>query len=526
MQKKYKKFNIIHPFLLSLFPVLFIYSHNINETPVQEIFLPALLILFGAVLLWLLTRFIIKNNEKSAFIISLLLVLSFSYGHIYLLIDDFTLGNSDIGRHRYLLIPFAISFIVGTYYFVKTKVNLNNMSTIFNVFAVTVLALVLINIVTYNIENIDSFGSELIIAKTSSALFDTTIETIPHHQGEIKNYPDVYYIVLDAYTSSSSLKKFLNYDNQEFVSYLTNKGFKVNHNSYTNYPSSLLSIASTLNMRYLNFLTEDQVGHQVLKIPEKMIVENTVMQNFKSAGYKIIFFHKPFSYIDSSQLFDLEMCGRNKYIDSQLLSMTIRTSILGFFLEEWEKNELREAILCSFSELPKQQQKFDEPIFVFSHILIPHPPYLFSPEGKPVSSARPQGLEDWDYKEGYINSVKFANKKIKQVVDELLTDLENPPVIIIQADHGSLFDFDPNNISNEYIEQITSIFSAYYLPGMEKNLPTDVITSVNTFRIIFNSYFNTDYDLLENKIYLIDPAGTSDDAPEYFVDITDVLIPP
>ena len=66
-----------------------------------------------------------------------------------------------------------------------------------------------------------------------------------------------------------------------------------------------------------------------------------------------------------------------------------------------------------------------------------------------------------------------------------------------------------------------SIFSAYYLPGIEENFPDDVFTSVNTFRIIFNSYFNTDYDLLENKIYWIDDYG-----PEYFVDVTDVLIPP
>ena len=520
MQKNYKKFNIIHPFLLSLVPVLFIYSQNINETPVQEIILPTLLILSGAVLLWLLTRFIIKNNEKSAFIISLLLFLSFSYGHIYLLIDDFTLGNSDIGRHRYLLIPFAISFIVGTYYFVKTKVNLNNMSTIFNVFAVTVVAIILINIGAYNIENIDSFGSELITTETPLATYDTTIETFTPRQGEIKNYPDIYYIILDAYTSSSSLKKFLNYDNQEFVSYLTNKGFEVNRESYSNYPNTLPSITSTFNMRYLNFLTEGQIGHQ-LHIPEKMIVENTVMQNFKSAGYKIIILHKPFTTLASSSLFDLEFCKRNKYIDSQLLSMTIRTSILGFTLEKWQEHEMRETALCNFSELSKQQQKFDEPIFVFSHILIPHPPYLFSPEGKPVSPVRPQGLEDWDYKEGYINSVKFANKKITQVVDKLLTDPENLPVIIIQADHGSQFNFDPSKPSNENIEQLMSIFSAYYLPDIEENLSDDIFTSVNTFRIIFNSYFNTDYDLLENKIYWIDDYG-----PEYFVDVTDVLIPP
>ena len=284
MQKNNKKFNIIHPFLLSLCPVLFIYSQNIRETPVQEVILLTLLFLFAAALLWLLTRFIIKNNEKSSLIISLLLVLSFSYGHIYLLVDDFTLGNTDIGRHQYLLIPFAISFVAGIYYFVKTKRRLNNASTISNAIAVTFLAVTLISIVTYNIENIDSFGSELITAKTSLALFDTTIETIPPHQGEIKNYPDVYYIVLDAYTSSSSLKKFLNYDNQEFVSYLTNKGFNVNHKSYSNYDGSLYSITSTFNMRYLNFLIEDQIGQKVLHIPEKMIAENTIMQNFNMYG--------------------------------------------------------------------------------------------------------------------------------------------------------------------------------------------------------------------------------------------------
>ena len=527
MQKKYKKFNVIHPFLISLVPVLFIYSQNIHEISILKFLFLVLSIFLVAVLLWLLVRFIIKNNEKAGLIISLLLVLSFSYGHIYLLVDDFTLGNSDLGRHRYLIIPFVISFIVGTYYFVKTKVKLNKVTTIFNVFAATFLAIILINIVGSNVENIDSFDGTLITTNTSLATYGADIEIISPHQDEFKNHPDVYYIVLDGYTSSSSLKKFLNYDNQEFVSYLTNKGFKVNHNSYSNYPGSLPSIASTLNMRYLNFLTEGEIGQRELHIlSEKMMMENTVMQNFKSAGYEIIILHKPFATVTSSPLFDLELCNRNKYIDSQLLSLTIRTSILGFSLEKWQEHEMRETTLCNFSELPKQQQKFDEPIFVFSHILIPHPPYLFSPEGKPVSSVRPQGLEDWDYKEGYINSLKFANKKITQVVDELLTDPENPPVIIIQADHGTQFDFDPSKTSNENIEQLMSNFSAYYLPGIDKNFPDDVITPVNTFRIIFNSYFNTDYDLLENKIYWEDIHGTFDDVPEYFIDVTDVLIPP
>ena len=115
----------------------------------------------------------------------------------------------------------------------------------------------------------------------------------------------------------------------------------------------------------------------------------------------------------------------------------------------------------------------------------------------------------------------FANKKITQIVDELLTDPENLPVIIIQADHGFGINVDSNKLTKENLEQRMSILSAYYLPGVEENLSDDVTTSVNTFRMIFNSYFNTDYDLLENKIYVNDENN-----PDYWIDVTDVLTSP
>ena len=519
MQQNYKKLNFIHPFLFSLFPVLFIYSQNVHELPTQEIILPILSILSTAVLLWFLARFITKNNKKSGFIISLLLVLSFSYGHVYFLVDDFTLGNSDIGRHQYLLIPFVISFIAGTYYFAKTKRKLDNASTIATSITAILLVIVIINTVTYNVENISMLDNEKNTSYMSVNVYEPNIVYLSSNLDDIKNYPDVYYIILDGYMNSNSLKEFLNHDNQEFVAYLTDNGFKVNHESYSNYPSSDLSVISTLNMRYLNFLDNNQI--KPVQIPNKMYVENSVMQNFKSAGYKIVNIQRPFPFISSPSLFDLTVCERNKYIDSQLFSMTMRTSILVFLLEKWEERELREASLCNFSELVMQQQKFNEPMFVFSHILVPHPPYIFGPEGESISSVRPQGLESWENQEGYINSVKFANKKIQHVVEELLNDVEDPPVIIIQADHGIGFDFEASNPSNDGITQKMSIFSAYYLPGIEKNLSDDVITPVNTFRIIFNSYFNTDYDLLENKMYL-----TDDNSINYFIDVTDVLTSP
>ena len=61
---------------------------------------------------------------------------------------------------------------------------------------------------------------------------------------------------------------------------------------HSNYFGTELSTISTLNMRYLNFLTEEKDGYQEFPPPERMYEENIVMQNFKSAGYKIILIHK------------------------------------------------------------------------------------------------------------------------------------------------------------------------------------------------------------------------------------------
>ena len=136
--------------------------------------MPVLLILFAAVLLWLLTRFILKNNEKSAFIISLLLVLSFSYGHIYLLVDDFTLGNSDIGRHQYLLIPFVVTFIFGVYYFVKTKRRLNNATTISNASGFTITK---VDDNSFTFETTDDVGTTPVILASSSVYWNNILNS-------------------------------------------------------------------------------------------------------------------------------------------------------------------------------------------------------------------------------------------------------------------------------------------------------------------------------------------------------------
>ncbi len=96
------------------------------------------------------------------------------------------------------------------------------------------------------------------------------------------------------------------------------------------------------------------------------------------------------------------------------------------------------------------------------------------------------------------------------------------PIIIIQADHGTASGFNEHSLNNaqyvttKMLQERMRIFNTYYLPSFEYIQLYDSITPVNTFRIIFNHYFDTNYELLNNKSYF-----STSQAPFRFVDVTE-----
>ena len=83
MQENSKKFIVIHPILIALFPVLLVYSQNIHLILIQGIIFPILIILGTTIAIWASIRFILKNTRKSALLTSLYVFLFFSYGIIF-----------------------------------------------------------------------------------------------------------------------------------------------------------------------------------------------------------------------------------------------------------------------------------------------------------------------------------------------------------------------------------------------------------------------------------------------------------
>ena len=471
-----------------------------------DILIPVLVIVPISLTIFFILKLILKDSKKAALIVSIGLVLFFTYGHFYNILKGFTILDEVIGRHRYLIIPFILSIIIPTYFIIKSKIDFQNITKIVNGISIVLVIMVFINISTFGMTEIESY---------SVIHYESTND--PMKLQNIHNTPDVYYIILDEYGGPESMK-YLNYDNSKFYEFLKEKKFIMPEKPTGNYPISQFSIASSLNMEYLSDLSNSVGKNSKSYIPIiEMVYNSQVIKNFKSLGYEIIIFDSEFVPAENFVLVDDIKCHKNA-MDSILLDSITRISMIGYFVERNDEEKRRDQIKCAFSEIKTIGNNKDKPIFAFIHILLPHTPYIFGPNGESVIPGDSISSEIWNEKIAYIDQLKFANKEITKVIEKIL-DKNEKSIIILQSDHGSGLDVDFKNPNESMMLQRLSILNAYYAPEISENRFHENITPVNSFRIIFNDYFNGNYEILEDRNY-----WSHGGAPWDFDDVTEIIV--
>jgi len=492
MQKSAKRAYVFHPFLFAIFFILFLYSDNIHLLLLKGILFPLFLSLTVAFGLWVLLRYILKNEKKAGFLVSLTVLVFFSYGHFFNLITG---EEQNLGFEKeHLLIIYLALLGLGAYYFVKTKRKLDNATLISNGIAITMIVLVGINIISFNVDSFALFQDFRNTEENSLSL--TTI---------VKK-PDVYYILLDGYANAVILNDYLGYDNHEFIDFLIKKKFYVTDEyTFSNYPWTSLTIPSVLNMNYVNNISTDfQTKSQRQAVLYEMINQNSVMRNFKSMNYTVINFDSMWWGDRNIKIADENLC-QDLFIDFRFLLALERTTILS--ANKYIDKEItpllygqkRQKILCEFSELEKIRDRIEGPIFAYVHIMAPHPPFVFDDNGMPVN-VQPKKRDIDGLTKAYLNQLKFINGKTEVVLEQLLSKNKDPPIIVIQSDHGTRV-VPENSTDEESVIIRYGNFYAYYFPQSEYDLDLKTVTPVNTFRQIFNNYFDGEYELLDELLY-------------------------
>jgi hypothetical protein len=215
---------------------------------------------------------------------------------------------------------------------------------------------------------------------------------------------------------------------------------------------------------------------------------------------------------------DVNLCEFKQINSNSLMNELLLSSMLGYIQERFTEQGRRDAILCTFDELYTINEKIPKQKFVFGHILLPHSPFIFGPNGEHVTPGIPLNSSKWDERKAHVDQIKFANKKLKILIDKLL-ESEEKPIIILQGDTGSLYTGDFSESSIITIRERLSNLNAIYIPDEKYDLFYDGITPVNTFRIIENTIFNGDYLLLKDKTY-----WSTKDTPNNYEDVTNHLL--
>jgi len=331
------------------------------------------------------------------------------------------------------------------------------------------------------------------------------------------NTPDIYYIILDGYGRKDMLQTIHGFDNSMFLDALEQRGFVVASDSQSNYHRTLLSLSSSLNMQYLDTMSS-AMGDSNLWWPVSDAVQHSETRRILvNWGYKTVFFANNGDYSDirDGDFYEAPFPIQLNIFNSRFLNLTnlgLLAEIDQLGIADLSYDTHRRIILHNFERLPEVAAT-EGPKYVFAHIVAPHPPYVFDQTGNPVDPAYPFTLSI-EERAGYIEQLQFINQAILTTVDGILANSEAPPIIIIQGDHGPGTMTNHDSLEKSCLYERFSILNAYYLPSVNKSsVPMD-ISPVNSFRFIFNTYFNGDLELLPNRQYF----STS----EHFYQFTDV----
>ncbi len=483
-----------HPLLFVVYPALFLYSQNLGEVGPSEVVGP--LVVLGLVALAALAglSLVFGDPRRAAIVVSVFAIGMLTYGFV-----DTALAIPGWLQQIVWIVLMVGSVLVA----IRIKDRLPTLTTALNGVSAVLVGLTLIAIVPHAAATVGGVSPG-----TSPAPSAGTAPTRGSTAGAKPR--DIYWIVLDRYGSSRALDVGFKIVDNDFYGWLAEHGFAVNADSHANYVKTSLSMASTLRMDFLDDIAtrmgKDSDDHQ----PVFDVFQDPPAGRFlKDRGYRYIHIGSYYSPTRSSKLADenLHVSSASDFAaalyDYSALPAISRR--LGLTDSAPLRERHRANALFDFDTLEHVRAE-PGPKFVMAHVLMPHPPYVFKSDGTFVADESTPGGAT------FASQLAYTNARMKALLEPLLALPEaDRPIIVVQADEGpyptryarDTIGFDWSTATAAELETKYGILNAMYLPGLPagKTLPYPTISSVNTFRLLFDDYFDANLPLLPDRSF-------------------------
>jgi hypothetical protein len=499
-----------HPLLFAVYPVLQLFVWNLSEVRFADT-LPALACALALACLVVAAAWILlRNLPKAAAMAALFLWLFFSWGNIHLGLKGVRIGYFHLAQF-WVIGTFFLATLACAGLALRRARDLFNLTRILNA---TGLFLVVSCLVLLCVQ----------LSKRQS--LPKAAEPKPPAPRALAGpgyHPDIYFILLDQYPRSDSLKLFCGGDNRPFLDGLRNLGFYVADRSASNYPRTVMTIASMLNMAYLDEKLLGPVKEDCLDlgVPAGAIAHNAVFDFMREHGYRTVYLPPEYGAgrpedVDLRLESGANLSEFNKYV----LEMTPIEPIVQWLGLGCSAAELhRKHLLFTLESLRRLPRMGMSPFFVYAHLLCPHTPIVWGANGEeiyfdPPLSEREAWKRSPESKRLFAGQVAYLSKQVEETVAAIIAESREPPVIIVCSDHGTEFEVDWSSAENSNAQERMADLAAFYFPKGGDRLLYPTITNVNFFRIALDCYFGTTYGLLPDRSYF-----STDGKPYRFVPV-------
>ncbi len=499
-----KKHVPFYPILFMLWYSVSLYVYNRGEAQFEDVWRSLVVSLVAISIIWGLLVAWFRNWAVGAFFSWLVLVFCLTYRLQYELIFDWF---PRVTHGWASTIPFVL-FGAAWYATSWFTTRLAHATFVLNVVG-GILLLVPISEVAFEYWEfgMDAEGKGIPVAQELT-------RGIPGKSGDRKTLPNIYYIILDGYGRSDVLKDMYGFNNHEFIAGLHQRGFFVARNSQANYPQTVLSLASSLNLQYLTHLPKQYGPRSQSRAPlMKEINENLLMSFLQAQGYQTVAFSSgiAFTELRSAEQY-ISVPGACNEWELLFLGQTpfpfLMQHLFGHSLFDVHKHRLK-----YMSENVAEVIVPDRPSFVFAHFVAPHPPFVLGEQAPFIGKENMFSFRDGshyrsyyqkssqEYQKRYLEQLKALNGLIVAMLDKVLSHTSRPSVIVLQGDHGPGAFVDWEDRSNTNLRERMSILNAIYIPEGDSLPLYHDITPVNTFRMILQEYFKVSSPLLEDEAF-------------------------
>lgn len=505
----------IYPILFGSFPALIAVASFGDEILPEQAFVPAAVGMLAAAILFLGALVIFRDKSRAAVVAAMAFLTLSSY-------DAFrTIPSLLLHTQLPNTVPLIFFVLVGTTALIplaKLK-DPGKYTAGLNICALLTVFIISGRIAAHETRNF--------------LVYDPQCHRLGHEADAIAKSirtsakPDIYYIIVDAMASPDVLNHFYGYDNHDYLRFLQGHGFAVSTSSRSNYPMTVLSVASSLNMEYLDYLapllnsTSDRV------VPMRLIQFSKVAQVLKRNGYQTINVSSGFGPTDWNPRSDVNV---GSCFGSAFQVGLLQGTVCGAIQEHTDLigGLPRNKRLTFFQNLEKIES-VPGPKFVVAHIVMPHPPFLFDEQGAPVDT-KSLSLGDGYAPVPYTQQVKFVEKRLEKAVEHLLAHKAAKPVIIIQSDHGPALTYASGTPTDEFLNERMHNFCACYIPNVTDSFNDsdktkflahfNGVTPVNLFPVVLNTCFGTEIAMQPDRCIYAESAQ-----PFLFSNVTDRVKP-